>query len=109
MKRYLEKRSIPYYLPKSGIKSTADDFQSVYTYNPMRFRKRGSKAWLTMTELKNQGDLQGRYVEVATSSFNDNRKSQPSEFFWDDRGKGNGFKQVNANILIVTIIFYLLK
>ena len=75
----------------------------------MRFRKRGSKKWLTMNELKAQGDLQGKYVEVATSNFFETRQSQPSEFFWDDRGKGNGFRQVNANILIVTIIFYLLK
>ena len=107
--RYLERRQIPYYLPKSGIRSTSDDFQSVYTYNPMRFRKRGSKKWLTMNELKAQGDLQGKYVEVATSNFFETRQSQPSEFFWDDRGKGNSFGQANASIFIITIMFYLLK
>ena len=75
----------------------------------MRFRQRGSKKWLTMNELKAAGDLQGKYVEVATSSFNEQRQSQPSEFFWDDRGKGSGFKPVNASLFIVTILFYLMK
>ena len=45
-----------------------------------------------MNELKGQGDLQGKYVEVATSNFNGQRQSQPSEFFWDDRGKGSGYE-----------------
>ena len=105
----MESQRIPYYLPKSGIRSTADDFQSVYTYNPIRFRKRGSKKWLTMNELKGQGDLQGKYVEVATSNFNGQRQSQPSEFFWDDRGKGSGYELVNANFFITAILFLLSK
>ena len=107
--KYLERRQIPYYLPKSGIKSSADDFQSVYTYNPIRFRKKGSKAWVTMSALKNEGDLQGKTIEVATSNFNERRQSQPSEFLWDDRGKGSGFELVNANFFIVTILFLLSK
>ena len=108
-KRYLESRQIPYYLPKSGIRSTSDDFQSVYTYNPIRFRQRGSKKWLTMNELKAAGGLEGKYVEVATSSFNEQRQSQPSEFYWDDRGKGSGFKILKTDFFILTILCLLFK
>lgn len=62
-----------------------------------------------MSALKNEGDLQGKTIEVATSNFNERRQSQPSEFLWDDRGKGSGFELVNANFFIVTILFLLSK